>query len=133
MAETLLGYQDDSSASQSCNLHLSHQICVTTDTWTGQGDQVLQSRVLLSMPALPSIAPHQEPGYQDWNKLGLACGAPRLCYVGRTGVSKGDGHIPMLGSANPSMHAVLDDIVPCRRDHEHWVFVEIVFIKIIDK
>lgn len=48
-------------------------------------------------------------------------------------VSKGDGHIPMLGSANPSVHVVLDDTVPYRRDHEHWVFVEIVFIKIIDK
>lgn len=48
-------------------------------------------------------------------------------------MSKGDGHIPMLGSANPSVHVVLDDTVPYRRDHEHWVFVEIVFIKIIDK
>lgn len=72
MAETLLDYQDDSLASQSCNLHLSHQICVTTDTWTGQGDQVLQSRVLLSLPALPAIAPHQEPGIRNGtNKLGL--------------------------------------------------------------
>lgn len=65
MAETLLGHQDDSSASQSCNLDLSHQTWVTTDTWTGQEDQVLQPRVLLSMSALPSMAPHQEPGFRN--------------------------------------------------------------------
>lgn len=40
---------------------------------------------------------------------------------------------PCWGSADPSVHVVLDGTVPYRRDHEHWVFIETVFIKIMDK
>lgn len=67
IAQTLLGYQDDSLASQSCNLHLSHK------TWVMDRSERPGSTIQSTAQYACAVLDGSPPGARDqeWNKLGL--------------------------------------------------------------